>query len=65
MTAYRPHWQIEVGDSFTAPGGIVRVMRRAKSGTWVDIVVVGDNGAVWSKRMPLGLPSEWQRLARR
>jgi hypothetical protein len=65
MATFRPHWQLEVGDSFIALGGIARVTRRARSGTWVDIVVVADGGDVWSKRMPAGIPADWPRLARR
>jgi hypothetical protein len=67
MAEFRSHFQIEVGDSFSAPGGTVRVTRRARSGVWVDVLVIqeGEDGAVWSKRMPMGIPSDWPRLARR
>lgn len=62
---FRPGWQIEVGDVFAAPGGTARVTRRSKTGTWVDVVVVQDAGAVWTKRMPLGVPRSWERVGRR
>ncbi len=65
MSDYRPHWSIEVGDIFAAPGGNARVTRRSKSGTWVDIVVAQETGAVWTKRMPAGIPATWERVARR
>lgn len=66
MGDFRAPTEIEVGDSFAAPGGLARVTRRARSGTWVDIVVVqGDADAVWSKRMPLGIPRDWERVGRR
>lgn len=53
------------GDIFDAPGGIVRVTRRSLAHGWVDIVVIQPGGAVWTKRMPKGIPASWRKLPRR
>lgn len=64
-----PGQRAEKGDIFgTEDDAVARVIRASKSGTWVDIVVIQGSGpdmAVWSKRMPAGIPPAWSRLPRR
>ena len=49
---------VRKGDRFTAPGGTVTVLRVGFP--WVDIRVTQPNGATWTKRMPNGIPADWQ-----
>ena len=56
----------ETGDIFDdGNGNFVKVFRRSRTGTWVDIVVVTRDYSTWSKRMPLGIPATWLRMPRR
>ena len=59
------HENVRKGDMFRSPTGhFVRVTRVGKAG-WVDIDVLSVASVVghvlWSKRMPLGIPSAWER----
>lgn len=63
MTEHQP---ASKGDAFRdANGNTVRVLRRSRAGSWVDVVVVTDDGDVWSERLPLGIPAAWPKLPSR
>lgn len=64
MTEHQPAAK---GDAFLdEDGNTVRVLRRSRTGTWVDVVAVSpDAERVWSERLPLGIPAAWLRLPRR
>lgn len=45
-------------------GATVHVTRCSRTGTWVDVRVVQDNGLSWTKRMPAGIPASWRPYRR-
>jgi hypothetical protein len=55
------------GDRFITPAGLVVVRRcsRNPDRPWVDIFVQQASGAHWAKRMPTGIPADWERLTAR
>jgi hypothetical protein len=61
MSARQP---AKAGDYFRVEGARVRVNRASRNPEkpWVDIDVTADNGWMWSKRMPTGIPANWQRI---
>lgn len=54
----------KAGDYFRVEGAQVRVSRASRNTEkpWVDIDVTADNGWMWSKRMPTGIPSSWDPI---
>jgi hypothetical protein len=62
-----PRQPAAAGDRFIAPAGLVVVRRcsRNPDRPWVDIFVQQASGAHWAKRMPTGIPADWERLTAR
>jgi hypothetical protein len=62
-----PRQPAAAGDRFVAPAGLVVVRRcsRNPDRPWVDIFVQQASGAHWAKRMPTGIPADWERLTAR
>lgn len=56
-----PRQPAKAGDYFRVQGARVRVNRvsRNPEKPWVDIDVTADDGWMWSKRMPTGIPASW------
>lgn len=66
MTEFRSSWDADTGDIFSdEAGNIVKITRRSRTRDWCDVVVLATNGAVWTKRMPRGIPAAWRKLPRR
>jgi hypothetical protein len=66
MSDFRPQWDAQTGDIYDdGHGNIVRITRRSRFLAWCDVVVIAANGAVWTKRMPAGIPVTWGKLPRR
>lgn len=57
MTA--PGAPVRKGDTFLWMGCVARATRVADDETWADLLVVQQpDGAVWTKRQPLPLPTD-------